>query len=195
MRDTATPLPGVAPVRCLKDISRLPPGVFSLPEDGRKWKHLQRERKEVAVQLATYADADGTEIYPAAETLVTPSGLSRATIFRRLDDLRRLGFLTDGEIHSYYKTRKRWLNMGKIATATAAFYLRPPVSPSQAPVSSSRSPVSKESETQPPYIPPFVPPEKHETPTLPSPFEKKGESERAPKNRKVTRRKQVRSAA
>jgi hypothetical protein len=46
------------------------------------------------MELATYADADGTNACPSIESLKRCVGSRRST-FRRLDELRQLGFLRD----------------------------------------------------------------------------------------------------
>lgn len=106
--------------RAMRDVSDLPPTTFALPDDGRQAKHLQRQRKEVAVQIAKHANADGTQSYPAITTLMKPMGCSRATIFRLLADLRTLGFLHDGDIHGFRKTRIRTLDLRKMAPVASS---------------------------------------------------------------------------
>ena len=156
--------------RCMRDVQDLAPSTFALPDDGRQTKHLQRQRKALAIGLARHADADGTQAYPAISTLSKPMGCSRRTIFRLLDDLRTLGFLQDGDIHGFRKTRVRTLDVqqmvGRPVPSSQApvsssendlCHLhtspvpssRPPVSSSRAPVSSSGAPVPKQDGTQP----------------------------------------------
>lgn len=157
--------------RAMRDVSDLPPARFALPNEGRQAKHLQRQRKEVAVQIAKYANADGTKSFPSVVKIATAMGCSRRTVFRLLDDLRTLGFLHDGDIHETRKTRIRTLDLGKMKPApvttsaespvtssespvpsspnTCDIFDRAPVSSTQAPVSSCTSPVPKEDGTQP----------------------------------------------
>lgn len=154
----------------MRDVSDLPPSRFALPDDGRKARCLQRERKEVAVQIAKHADADGTNSFPSVTKIAEATGDSRRTVFRLLEDLRDLGFLHDEGIHSTRKTRIRTLDLGKMkspvpdstddpcqirgtpvpdSSDTCAIFDGAPVSDSQAPVSDCTPPVPKESVTQP----------------------------------------------
>jgi CHC2 zinc finger len=82
-----------SPLKCFFDFRKLPLETFRLAEDKRKVKHLWLERRTIAIELAGYANADGTQIHVSAETIVAHTGLSRATVFRRLDDLTALGIL------------------------------------------------------------------------------------------------------
>jgi len=82
-------------VRCIRDIREFPPESYRLPQDGRKWKVLCKERRAIANHIATYANGDGTSIKAGVKRWVKEIGVSRATIFRRLDDLRKLGVLRD----------------------------------------------------------------------------------------------------
>ena len=156
--------------RCMRDVQDLAPSTFALPDDGRQTKHLQRQRKALAMGLARHANADGTQAYPAINTLMKSMGCSRSTIFRLLDDLKTLGFLQDGDIHGLRKTRVRTLDVQRmtgqsVSSSDDPSHLRKddlshlhgspvsssrvPVSSSMAPVSSSRVPVPKQDDTQP----------------------------------------------
>lgn len=149
--------------RCMRDVQDLAPSTFALPDDGRQTKHLQRQRKALAIGLARHADADGTQAYPAISTLSKPMGCSRRTIFRLLDDLRTLGFLQDGDIHGFRKTRVRTLDVQQMVGRPVPSSQAPvsssendlchlhtsPVPSSRPPVSSSGTPVPKQDGTQP----------------------------------------------
>jgi hypothetical protein len=78
---------------CLFEVCKLPVEIFRKSTDGRKWKAGAGARKALAVQLAGYADANGTSIRPSIKTLVAQTGFSRAKVFRQLDDLKELGFM------------------------------------------------------------------------------------------------------
>src|SRR5258707_4335999 len=91
------PKTGKDTTRCMRDVQDLSPSTFALPSDGRQARHLQRQRKALAMGLARHANADGTQSYPAISTLMTSMGCSRSTIFRLLDNLKTLGFLQDGD--------------------------------------------------------------------------------------------------
>lgn len=149
--------------RCMRDVQDLSPSTFALPDDGRQAKHLQRQRKALAMALARYADADGSASYPSIETLTKPLGMSRRTVFYHLAALRTLGFLQDGDIHNFHKTRVRTLDVQRMVErpvqssdndlcnleGSPVQSSRVPVQSSQVPVQSSQAPVQKEDCTQP----------------------------------------------
>jgi hypothetical protein len=108
------------PIRCLRDVVDLPPGAFALPGDGRQAKHLRSQRKDLAVVIARYANPDGSRAYPAIGTLTKATGQNRATVFRRLADLRALGFLSDGKLVGPRGSRTRILNVVKMRSAVLA---------------------------------------------------------------------------
>jgi Helix-turn-helix domain len=78
---------------CLFEVCKLPIENFRLPTDGRKWKAAASARKTLLVQLAGFADADGTSIRPSTQTLADQTGFSRSKVCRLLDDLKELGFM------------------------------------------------------------------------------------------------------
>jgi hypothetical protein len=78
---------------CLFEVSKLPVERFRKPTDGRKWKAAASARKTMLVQLAAYADSDGTSIRPSTQTLAEQTGFSRRKVCYLLDDLRELGFM------------------------------------------------------------------------------------------------------
>ena len=151
-------------IRCLIDVADLPPSAFALDGDGRQGKHLQRQRKALAILLARTANADGTSIFPSVPTLAEKMGCHRATIFRLMADLEKLKLITNGGLHKFYKTRERVMHVSALApvasseVAPVASSLAPvassplPVASSLAPVASSPSPVAKEDATQPPLL-------------------------------------------
>jgi hypothetical protein len=108
-----------AAIRCARDLSSVPFQVFHLPSDGeRKWQAVCMRRRAVFQQLALAANQNGKSICLGAERIAADTGLGRATIFRILQDLRTLGFLTDeGKTHPAYHTRVRSL---EVACALAA---------------------------------------------------------------------------
>jgi hypothetical protein len=97
-------------VRCVRDMRDLPPEAYRLDTDGRKWKTLCKERRTVAMQLASYADADGSNIWVGIDTLTTALGMPRATLFRFLDDLKTLCALSSYGLSRYHGTKKRRLH-------------------------------------------------------------------------------------
>lgn len=54
---------------------------------------LTRHDKFAALMLATYADEDGTRVFPGTEELTAVMGVSMATIKRQLSTLRELGLI------------------------------------------------------------------------------------------------------
>src|ERR1700730_15896324 len=78
---------------CLFEICKVPVESFRKPTDGRKWKAAASARKTLAVQLAGYADADGSSIRPSTQTLADQTGFSRRKVCYLLDDLKELGFM------------------------------------------------------------------------------------------------------
>lgn len=161
------------PIRCLRDVVDLPPGAFALPADGRQAKHLRSQRKDLAVVIARYANPDGSRAYPAIGTLTKATGQNRATVFRRLADLRALGFMSDGKLVGPRGSRTRILNVVKMRSAVLAPHLRdraevassheavrqdrapeshlhdPGVASSHSHVASSRAEVASSRQTQP----------------------------------------------
>jgi hypothetical protein len=91
-RRSASDPPDTA-IRCLLDVTKIPPDRFALPDDGRKRKALCDERKAVAIQLASAADPDGSNITLGAGTVAKRTGRTRPTIVARFEDLERLGLL------------------------------------------------------------------------------------------------------
>jgi hypothetical protein len=83
---------------CLVTIRRLPLERFKLSTDGRKWRALARTRRALLLELATYANPDGTftrderNYSPRAKTL--EKTWCRSTAYCREDDLRDLGLLS-----------------------------------------------------------------------------------------------------
>jgi hypothetical protein len=49
-------------VKCVRDGRKYPPASYRLPDDKKKWLSVCKERRAVALQLATYGDGDGTSI-------------------------------------------------------------------------------------------------------------------------------------
>jgi hypothetical protein len=82
-------------VHCVRDLRDAPFEEFKLPDEGRQWKSNARNRQALANFLATYADGDGTRIFPSVETMNKHFGWGRATVFRLLADLRALQLLSD----------------------------------------------------------------------------------------------------
>jgi hypothetical protein len=101
-------------VSCVRDLRAFPPSCYHLPTDGRKTAHLCNERQRLALLLATYADGDGSRIYPGIERLMRESGMTRRTLFNRLDDLRKLGILKTEGLTRERGTARRSLDVSKL---------------------------------------------------------------------------------
>jgi hypothetical protein len=90
-------------LKCVVAARRIPIEKYRLGADGRKWKAVAARRRAVFMELATYANSNGTferefesrkiNYSPSEKHLVASTGISRATIYRRLDDLHQAGLL------------------------------------------------------------------------------------------------------
>lgn len=97
-------------VACVRDIRHYPWQSYVLPEDGRKARSLAEQRRSIVIQLATYADRDGSNIFVGTKRLAAELGCSLRTTFKRLDELRKLGVLHDKDgLISYHGTAIRRL--------------------------------------------------------------------------------------
>jgi hypothetical protein len=166
-------------LKCAIDIRTVPVTAYRLPSDGRQWKHVCAQRQRLTKELALYANPDGSSIRVAVETLAQTLGLSRRAIMYRLDDLRTLGFITDGKLAGFKGTRWRTLNVAAI-TAAADVQSTPDVQTSNLTDVQTTAPQmcnlgatdvqstqpscailgteTPEDCTQPPLLPPNVPP-------------------------------------
>jgi hypothetical protein len=104
-------------VKCVRDIRDVGPQYYRLASDGKKWLHVCRQRQQLALWLATFADGDGSSITTGTKRMENALFLSRRTLFRLLDDLRALGFLNGGTLTGYQGTRRRELNVAAILAA------------------------------------------------------------------------------
>jgi hypothetical protein len=97
-------------------IRRLPLERFKVPNDTRKWRAAARTRRALLLELASYANEDGTftrtlpsgverNYSPSAETL--EKSWARRTLYRREDDLRDLGLLCWTRLDHYSRRRYR----------------------------------------------------------------------------------------
>jgi len=102
------------PKPCVVDICGVPPSAYVLLEDGRKSIYMARLRRQLAIQLATYAKPDGTSIRPSRFTLAKQLEVSVRTLCRLLADLEKLGYLDKKGIHGFTHARERALRMEKI---------------------------------------------------------------------------------
>jgi hypothetical protein len=89
----------------------IPTTAYRLPDDGRKWRTLCEDRKQLADWLASYADGDGSSIYPSVGTIAKAFDTwSRAKIFRVLAALKRLKILSKQGYTREHGTRVRALH-------------------------------------------------------------------------------------
>jgi hypothetical protein len=115
-------------VKAVRDIRSVPPQAYVLPSDGRKLKHLCRERRSLALQLSTHANPDGTGIHVSEITLARDMGKSRRQIVYLMKDLRTLGYMLEEgwqlmgvDAHgNQIRTRKRRLDIPTILAAGRA---------------------------------------------------------------------------
>ena len=105
--------------QCLRDVVRLnpPEEAFRLKNDGKKWKHNARQRKDLLLQLATWANPDGTDCRPAVEKLAEPLRWDKRTVYRFMAQLRALGFVFDAGLHRPTGIRNWTIDIIAIAKA------------------------------------------------------------------------------
>lgn len=92
-------------LRCFHSTRDIPIETYKMADDGRKWKALAKARKQIHRELASFADPDGTNCCPGLASLVRGTGHSRATVCRRIDDLKALGLLSGEKKSGYQGTR------------------------------------------------------------------------------------------
>ncbi len=99
-----------ATVKAVRDVRSLPPSFFRLSTDGPKWLAVCRDRRALYLQLATYADGDGTNIRPSIARLMEELGMSKRTLLRRMSDLIQMEILENGGHDGPHGTRLRHIN-------------------------------------------------------------------------------------
>ncbi len=93
-------------------LHKLTPEHFKLPDDAKgKVQYLCQQRRAVLIELKGAANSDGTDVKLAVQTIADALGIHRATVFRRLDDLKALGLLVDEGLLGYNKPRRRHLDL------------------------------------------------------------------------------------
>ena len=126
-------MPEASKIRCIFDLRDVPPSAFLLPgekESNRQWRHNCEHRLMLLNYLATFADADGGNVRPAVDRMATRHEVSRRTIFRYLDDLKTLGFISSGKLTGFKGTRNRAINVAAVLKAAAVVPSSPSVVPS-----------------------------------------------------------------
>jgi len=97
-----------------RELAKIPIERYKLPQDGRKWKVIARDRMGLADFLGKHGDGDGTRIFPSIATMTQKFGWSRRKTCYLLDDLRELHLLentpnyTSAKLH---RTRVRQMNV------------------------------------------------------------------------------------
>lgn len=122
--------------KCAQDLADVPPAVFRLPSDGKKWNSVARERRAVLQRMALAANSNGSSIKLSAGKIAAALGISRASILRRLAELQTLGFLESVGLDPKYRTtiraicieavKKAWRHPSQIAEAPVSDNLPTP---------------------------------------------------------------------
>jgi hypothetical protein len=104
-------------VACVRDWRDFTLDYYRLPSDGRKWRAAASNRRQLLEYLATFADGDGSNVQVGVERMEDKfQPISRATIFRLLDDLRELRALAPKSgLTSRYGTAVRSLTLEAFA--------------------------------------------------------------------------------
>lgn len=84
-----------SPIKAVIDGRKYPPSFYRLPNDTRKWREQCQKRRMLAIQIASYANPDGSNVTIGIPRLMQELGASKATIHRWLDDLYALPILFD----------------------------------------------------------------------------------------------------
>jgi hypothetical protein len=155
-------------VACVRDLRDAPLEEFRLPDDSqRQWKQVARNRQALANFLATYADGDGSRVYPSIATMMLHFGWSKATNCRLLKDLETLGLQKKVGLQGKQGTARRQIQVDafrlRFSESQTQFQgvsgsvfkeSQTPVKESQAPVKESQAQLkeSHPDETQPPLL-------------------------------------------
>ncbi len=107
-------------VACVRDIRDFPWQAYVLSDDGRKARAVAEQRRALAMQLATHADGDGTRISVGINRLMLNLGWSKRTLYRRLEDLRRLELVAEKDgLTKERGTALRRLNVAALTMPSA----------------------------------------------------------------------------
>lgn len=91
-------------LRCFISARAIPIETYKMADDGRKWKALAIQRKQLHRELASWADADGKHACPSLASLIRATGYSRVTVWRRIQELESLGLLVSTGKSGYQGT-------------------------------------------------------------------------------------------
>jgi hypothetical protein len=133
-------------IHCVRDLRDAPLEEFRLPDDKREWKHVARNRQALANFLATYADGNGSRVYPGEKVMTSHFGWSRGTTFRVLDDLEKLGL--QKRVGRHGGSRGTAVRQLDVASFRARFGVSNSPSESQTQVASESQTQTSESQTQ-----------------------------------------------
>lgn len=98
-------------MKCVLDIRGYPWQAYKLPTDGCKARAVCEQRRALALQLASYANPDGTSITTGRDRLLKETGWTLRTLARRLAELQALGILTRQGLTAEHGTARRRLTM------------------------------------------------------------------------------------
>jgi hypothetical protein len=102
-------------LRCLIAIRDVGPDCYRLPGETRMSALRWRNRRTVAIQLATFASGDGSDAFPSNARIAAATGLSLRAVQYAWSDLATLGLVEDtGKFHERYHTKIRKVNIEKI---------------------------------------------------------------------------------
>jgi hypothetical protein len=87
---------------------KLMPEQFIVAEDGRTRHHRGVCRRNLFVEMASFADKDGRGVCASANTLAKRLGFSRRTIWRYLGDLLLMGWIRNRGTKSKYQGTTTW---------------------------------------------------------------------------------------
>lgn len=98
------------PQKCFFDLRGYAVDRYRLPSDGRKCLKQCRERRALAIELAGYANPDGSNITVGVKELARVLGMAESTVRVYLNDLNKLGLLINEE-QQRRGPRKRRINV------------------------------------------------------------------------------------
>lgn len=100
------------PLKLSRDLAKVPVEAYRLPEDGRKWKSIARDRMALAEWLARHGNGDGSQIFPSTGSMTRHFGWARGKTFYLLGDLSKLALLESTEhLTREHGTRIRRMNL------------------------------------------------------------------------------------
>lgn len=96
-------------------LNKLKPEHFKLAGDSRQVRHLCQQRRAVLMELKNYSNSDGSSITVGVPSIAAALDVEQRTVFRRLDDLRELGFLVDDSRVAFDKPMRRHIDLARVA--------------------------------------------------------------------------------